>query len=284
MRVSALQWKIAAGVAAGFIAIVAVTGVFWFIEAQGRESRARLDRLVVEKNRLISRGIAVDHIEAWELQTSRILKEQSDRRARWPDLGIRNEDEIISRTQAYFELAGRVEKWRSDLAREGIVHDDSSRFGFASYAKEGPDEDDIGYVLKQLGAVDHVLGFLSASGTDQLVQISRTRPGEKSRMHEAAGDYFEPGPGFAQPRAQRAEKVWLRLKFAGHTTVLRFMINALAGKDSAAAVRDVRVESVELNNTVEVKSDFSGERLVTPAKHLFTLVVEVRLFVEKGTP
>ncbi len=178
-----------------------------------------------------------------------------------------------ARTDAYFDLATFIEKTRA-LARtqEVAVKPEAARFGFASYANEGPDTDHIPTVFQQRLVAQYLLESLFEARPRSLLAVQRERMLTKTEREardtavqaakaaaEANGGPPEPvpdatfsstpdGPDFfaMDPRASarvpgHLETTAFRLVFTGQTAVLRTFLNKLASFELPVLVREVEV-------------------------------------------
>jgi hypothetical protein len=169
--------------------------------------------------------------------------------------------------EAYFALASFNEKMRALAARQQIALRAEERFGFATYANEGPESDLLGAVHRQRVVMQHVLETLFEARPRSLVVAVRERPltdAQRAARHTAsanagAGDV---DPSAASPPTRSAGQLadffeadsrlrlqvpglvdgeLYRVEFTGQTPALRAFLNALATSPLPLFVRAVEV-------------------------------------------
>lgn len=166
---------------------------------------------------------------------------------------------------AYFALASFNEKMRALAVREQIVLRAEERFGFSTYANEGPEPDLLGAVHRQRVVMQHVLETLFEARPKSLVAAVRERPlteaqraarraananasataataAPATRSAGQLADFFEPD---ARLRLQAPDIVvgeLYRVEFTGQTQALRAFLNSLAQSPLPLFVRAVEVE------------------------------------------
>lgn len=170
----------------------------------------------------------------------------------------------VARTDAFFDLATFVERERELAKKQGVeLKGEASRFGFAAYANEGPDERLIAPVHRQRLVAQHLIESLFEARPRALLSLQRERPltvEERKQQGEAAAagtpppeapvlvagdspDYFAIDPRVSARVPGSVEAVAFRLTFVGQTTALRAFLNKLAAFELPLVVRSVEVES-----------------------------------------
>lgn len=187
---------------------------------------------------------------------------------------------------AYFALASFNEKMRALAMREQIALRAEERFGFSTYANEGPETELLGSVHRQRVVMQHVLETLFEARPKSLVAAVRERPltdaqwaarraaaanaGAHGSETAAAtpsarsvgqlADFFEPDSRLRLQVPAVADGELYRVEFTGQTQALRAFLNALAKSPLPLFVRAVEVEP----DTGEIASA-SGSIPASPA-------------------
>ncbi|MES2693927.1 MAG: Amuc_1100 family pilus-like protein [Verrucomicrobiota bacterium] len=185
-----------------------------------------------------------------------------------------------ARTDAYFDLATYVEKMR-ELARKNDVgiQAEAARFGFASYATEGPEAERIEPVFRQRLIVQYLLESLLEAKPTVLLGVKReptlTKAERTARdealaaaaANAAAGQVADPsatpevslpeGPDYFQisPQASVRKPGFIdteafRFVFSGPTAALRTFLNRLAAFELPLLVREVEVVPATNEETI----------------------------------
>ena len=178
-----------------------------------------------------------------------------------------------TRTDAYFDLATFVEQTRA-LARKQEVDlkPDAARFGFASYANEGPDVEHIPTVFQQRLVAQYLIESLLAARPRSLLSVQREhmltkaeREARDAALRESraaaetngtppeavpaanfagpseAADFFVIDPRASAQVQGHLETTAFRIAFTGQTAVLRAFLNKLASFELPVLVREVEV-------------------------------------------
>ncbi len=196
-----------------------------------------------------------------------------------------------ARTDAYFDLAAYVERMR-ELARKNqvAVRSEASRFGFAAYANEGPEDELIAPVFRQRQIAQYLLEALLEARPTGLLSVQREptltkaelelREGELAAVAAAAaeGQPADPsmvtevalpeGPDYFMIDRRASARVAgfvdtqaFRCVFTGQTAALRTFLNRLAAFELPVLVREVEVEAATAEDLVEP----SGDEMPAPA-------------------
>lgn len=177
-----------------------------------------------------------------------------------------------ARTDAYFDLATYVERMRDLAKKNGVaVRGEASRFGFASYANEGPEAERIEPVFRQRQVAQYLMeslleakpaGLLAVKREPTLTKAERQAREEAMANQAAAiasGQTPDPtaipevalpeGPDYFQidPRASKRVLGYVdteayRVVFTGQTGALRAFLNRLASFELPVLVCEVEVE------------------------------------------
>lgn len=207
---------------------------------------------------------------------------------------------------AYFALASFNEKMRALAMREQIALRAEERFGFSTYANEGPELDLLGSVHRQRVVMQHVLETLFEAHPKALIAIVRERPlteaqqaarraliaGANATGAEAAAipaarsagqlaDFFEPDARLRLHAPGLADGELYRVEFSGQTQALRAFLNALASSPLPLFVRAVEVEPDAVENSTmagsvpaDANATYAAVPLVTQNFSKFAVILE----------
>ena len=177
-----------------------------------------------------------------------------------------------ARTDAYFDLATFVERMRALAKKQDVeLKPEAARFGFATYANEGPEADRIAAVFHQRLVAQYLIEALCEARPHALLSVQRERAltqtereardvaWQAAQEAAAGGQPVTPvldstfaatpdGPDFfaIDPRASArvpgaVETTAFKLVFTGQTAALRALLNKLAGFELPVLVREVEV-------------------------------------------
>ncbi|HWA11105.1 MAG TPA: Amuc_1100 family pilus-like protein [Opitutaceae bacterium] len=218
-------------------------------------------------------------------------------------------DPPASRADAFFDLADFVERTREHARRSGVAVKPDERFGFSSYAAEGPAAELVPAVFRQRCAVQYIVHELIEAHPHHLVLVQREVPttssaatkGGRERpgpnpQERLALDFFAVDPRLSLRAPGSVEAMGFRLGFVGSTANLRDFLNRLAAGEAPAAVRAVEVEPANpadsmsdgftrfSPNTVEGKSGAAEETAAAPiaAPALLKFIVTVEMIAAAG--
>jgi hypothetical protein len=224
------------------------------------------------------------------------------------------------RPDAYFDLANFVEKLRAEASRTKVIIAPDNRFGFASYANTGPEQDVIPLVFIQRQYAEYLMiALLTESAPAEFVSLQRERPTsfEQKRLQEegllnsnissgvednsTSGDYFVIDRRISAKVPGFVDTVAFRIVFTGGTDALRRFLNKLAAFDLPVVVRSVEVAALNKSdahsttaptNSLESlfgqslgKTELNAVQkpLVEPTKSRFTVTVEFLSLVDKNS-
>lgn len=165
---------------------------------------------------------------------------------------------------AYFTLATFTEKMRALAVNQQVGLRAEERFGFSTYANEGPESDLLGAVHRQRVVIQHLLETLFEARPTTLVAAVRERPltdAQRAARRTAAAnangaeassgsarsagqlaDFFEPDARLRLQAPGLAEGELYRVEFTGQTQALRAFLNSLSASPLPLFVRAVEVE------------------------------------------
>lgn len=142
----------------------------------------------------------------------------------------------------FFELANLVEKARAQAITTRVTLRPDERFGFATYANEGPAADLLGPVHRQQLAVQSLLEPLFESRPLALLGVRRQPPAANPTVRSGGEDFFSLDPGLSLRQAGVVETEAVRLEFTGQTSTLRSFLTGLTTLRHPVVVRSVEVE------------------------------------------
>lgn len=173
---------------------------------------------------------------------------------------IRNARIPVARTDAYFDLATFVEKTRESARKHEVeVRPEAARFGFASFANEGPVQDHIEPVFRQRQIAQYLVESLIEAKPRAILSIRRERTLSKAErearaaaaasgeppaeiMGEDGPDYFTIDPRVSARNAGFIDTMTFKFVFTGQTAALRTFLNRLASFELPVLVREVEVD------------------------------------------
>ncbi|MBI2514468.1 MAG: hypothetical protein HYV96_21040 [Opitutae bacterium] len=204
----------------------------------------------------------------------------------------------------YFALASFTETMRALAVRARVALRTEERFGFATYANEGPEADLLGPVHRQRVVMQHLLEALFEAHPKSLVAAVRERPltaaqraGRRAAISAAAADatsngnlsgaagqpadFFEPDSRLRLDARGVADGELFRVEFTGQTQALRAFLNSLAASPLPLFVRAVEVEPEMPGASAPVATASAGTLapiapvpLVTQNSSTFAVVIE----------
>ncbi len=181
---------------------------------------------------------------------------------------------------AFFDIAGFVEKARAAAVRAKVRVAPNESFGFAAYSTEGPALEFLPQVYRQRLVAQRLLEALFEAHPMALLGLQLEAPvaavaAEKNRT----GDYFSFTPSFPLRQPGQLDTLAFRVEFSGQTAVLRDFLNRVAGFPQPFVVRSVEVEPVTgFDSPVSAKAG----PLVRQTISKFAVVVE--LVLPNATP
>lgn len=173
---------------------------------------------------------------------------------------IRNARIPAARTDAYFDLATFVEKTRESARKHEVdVRSEAARFGFASFANEGPVQDHIEPVFRQRQIAQYLVESLIEAKPRSILSVRRERTLSKAEkeirataaangeppaevLGEDGPDYFTIDPRVSARTAGFIDTTAFKFVFTGQTAALRTFLNRLASFELPVLVREVEVD------------------------------------------
>ncbi len=164
---------------------------------------------------------------------------------------------------AYFSLNKLVEDYRKKYLDGQIKIKDDERFGFATYAHEGPSSDLIPEVFHEQQVASYLLDALFDAKPSGLLSFQREHPLTKAERHEvdfppaatglppppamapasdSSGDLFTIDPRITARKPGFVDAIAFRLSFTGKTGSLRSFLNKVGTFELPMVVRSVEVE------------------------------------------
>jgi len=159
----------------------------------------------------------------------------------------------------YFAIGKFTEHLRTLALRQQVTLQADERFGFATYAHEGPAAVSLAQVHHQRVVVQHLVEQLVEARPHSLVGVRRERPravgpaagavlpGAATPVGapEQAADFFAPPARLRVQAPGVIEGELFRIEFIGKTQTLRAFLNALAASRLPLLVRAVEVDPAE---------------------------------------
>ncbi|HET7537216.1 MAG TPA: Amuc_1100 family pilus-like protein [Candidatus Didemnitutus sp.] len=181
--------------------------------------------------------------------------------------------------EMYFALSKFVESTRAAASVAHIKFKPDERFGFASYANEGPDAALVPAVDRQRAALDELLHALIETQPRELLTVRRERlvpTGAPGTKEEKTGpDYFSPtGKSEIVAEGMVATHA-LQIEFRGQTATLRAFLNRVASVSSPVVVRSVEVEPIERGPTRDRSAAGGSLPVVLPGDSKFLVTLDL---------
>lgn len=190
---------------------------------------------------------------------------------------------------AFFEIAGFVEKTRTAATQAQVAVRPDDYFGFGSHASEGPAPEVLSAVWRQRIALGTLLDALLEARPTSLLAVQRERPLARGSAatpkpvagHEVSADFFVPAPALLLKLSEKIEGDVFRLEFTGHTPVLRDFLNTLVKAPGLFVVRSVEVEPLPDAKSANALRGIEGAvPVVVPALSRFAVIVEAVTLVD----
>jgi len=155
---------------------------------------------------------------------------------------------------AFIEIASTKDALRRLAAEHQVVVPADESFGFASHAHEGPQENQLIAVHRQLGLIQLLVEKLFAARPSKLIAVQREPPDlvRHDGTPESAPDFFPLDPRLDLRVADVIEGRAVRLEFTGPTRVLRSFLNSLAEAPEPLVVRSVEAEPLQTGSKFAV--------------------------------
>jgi len=181
--------------------------------------------------------------------------------------------------EAFFALNRLVDETRQKAADAHVALKPTERFGFASYANQGPPEAQRADVYRQCAAATGLIDALLEARPLELLSVKRESSGQigPEKTMQAVDDYFSVPRSVSLRQPGLVNTDAFRLEFTGQTPVLRQFLNTLAGSTRAVAVRLVEVEPYWTNRSSAGHAQAAAEHLDRPQISKFTVTLEIPL-------
>lgn len=284
---------------------VLALGEIFFIYERFSASRAAARRLAQRESDLLGMGQLMPPptrevaaaIEADLAKAQKALESmQAELKGRGPAAErIRNAKVPGVRTDAYFDLATFVEKGREFARKNEVeIRPEAARFGFSSYANEGPVKEHIEPVFRQRQIAQYLVEALLEAHPRSLFSVKRERTMSKAdreaRDAAVAGgqpppeitgqegtDYFTIDPRVTARAAGFIDTTAFRFVFTGQTAALRTFLNRLASFELPVLVREVEVEPATAEESAAVAvTDESAAADVVPTAAPASVVLSIK--------
>ena len=190
---------------------------------------------------------------------------------------------------AFFELTDLVGQLRAKAGQAQVEIRPGERFGFARYANEGPNPDQIASIYRQSGAIKSLIEVLLESHPQALLGVRRERPATQAGQDRQSrpDDFFEMDHALSVRRPGLVECEAFRLEFTGQTGVLRTFLTGLAHSHLPFVVRGVEVELQRDKNAGQVTAAAPQSNpstiLVKPGISRFGVTVELARLASNPT-
>ena len=182
---------------------------------------------------------------------------------------------------AFFELTDIVGQLRAKAGQAQVEIRPDERFGFARYANEGPNLDQVASIHRQSGAIKNLMEVLLESHPEALLGVRRERPATQVGQDRQSrpDDFFDMEHALSVHQPGLVECEAFRLEFTGQTGVLRTFLNSLALSRLPFVVRGVEVEPLRDINaaqiTAQTPTSNPSRLLVKPGMSRFGVTVEL---------
>jgi hypothetical protein len=178
-------------------------------------------------------------------------------------------------TEAFFQLAALVEQARAQAIATRVTLRPDERFGFATYANEGPSADLLGAVHRQQKAVQSLLEPLFEARPLALLGVRRISPAVGTvGARGGADDFFTLDPGLSLREPGLVDTEPVRLEFTGQTSTLRTFLNGLSALRQPVVVRSVEVEPLAPAGVSRPVAADAPQPLVRQSLSKFAVTVE----------
>lgn len=204
--------------------------------------------------------------------------------------------------ESYFALGKFSQHLKALAVAQHVAVRTDERFGFATYAHEGPEVEMIASVHRQRVVIQHLVETLFEARPQALLGVQREHPRAAvspavstaalpsgaaassapvpapARGREESADFFAPAARLRVPAPDLLGGELFRLEFTGQMRTLRAFLNGLVTSRLPLTVRAVEVEPA---NAAAVAGERAAESpldvpvpLVTETSSRFTVVVE----------
>lgn len=191
-------------------------------------------------------------------------------------------------TEAFFSLASLVEQARAQAMNLRVTLRPDERFGFASYAHEGPAAESLAPVHRQQQAVRSLLEPMFESRPLALLSVRREKPPTTVQAGRGgAEDFFTFDPALSVRQAGLVDTEPVRVEFTGQTSTLRAFLTGLGSLRLPVVVRSVEVEPLPPAAAPRAVAADAPQPVVRQSLSKFAVTVEFVLLATapvKATP
>jgi hypothetical protein len=247
------------------LVVVALLAESWLLQrerSQARQAVAALEQKRQERDRLATQSPALSEGNEQAIRSE--LNDSGKTLATWR-AALRGRDAQVldmpppeRSIDAYFDIAAFVERTRAQATHAQVKLKPDERFGFSTYASEGPGTELIPAVFRQRIALQCLVETLIEARPLAVLAVQRERPltlAQRARRSHlpAVADYgtgpdghsgqpgdffdFEKGSSLRMPGLVDGEA--FRVEFTGQTRAVRAFLNSLAAFRLPLVVRGV---------------------------------------------
>lgn len=267
------------------LGIIALATTITTLATANHRARLKLKKTRNELRTFAAAGLLLSEAEAKivEDRVAVLEKENGDWLARnTPETGQgKGLANSVTATDAFFELAGFVQRMAEKGRAAGVKLAQHERFGFASYENTGPEVELIPTINAQRATIERVLAHLFAARPEQLLIVARERPAHANTLPgrvaiESPADFFTPPPTKAARPEDEVSTSAVRIGFVGDTSVLRNFLIALVTNEPRLVIRCVEVDTLVGNSGERAHSQDHNlnESAVVSCRNRFWVVVE----------
>jgi hypothetical protein len=284
-------------IATSLAAIVLLTGTIALVTVANHRSRTKLKKRQHELRTFVNAGPLLNESAAKLIgeQTAALERQNEARLRNYPPTPDQRNDSAAhvptDSTDAFFALTAFDERMAQQAKAAGVEIADDERFGFATYARSGPEKELIPAVHAQRLLVEKVLDRLFAAHPEQLVGVARERPAIKNPPTEttaanAAKDFFSFTPQHAARTEGRMGSSAIRVSFVSDTTVLREFVNSLVECEPLLLVRGMEAEATANKNERQNRpaGDDKNRQTTLSRRTKFTVTIEAIDFQATAKP
>ncbi len=183
---------------------------------------------------------------------------------------------------AFFDIAGFVEKTRAAIEQAKIGIQPDEHFGFAAYASEGPAPELLPAVYRQRLLVQRLVEILIEARPLALLGLRRESAAPaQGAAKGVATDFFALDRALSLRQPGQLDTLAFRLEFSGQTAALRHLLNDLARFPQPFVVRSIDVEPLPAAASSTPSVANASIPLVRQNLSKFSVVVE---FISSNAP
>jgi len=181
----------------------------------------------------------------------------------------------VNRTEAFLELSEFAAHFRERARLLGVEVRPGECFGFATYARTGPELENLAMVHRQCVVLQRLLTLLLESRPTGILAAQRGHPPDLNGAGEGVGaeDFFAMDAARTAATPGMADALAFRLRFTGGTRVLRDFLNRVRQDELPLLVRLVEAQTLVTPAGGRQDTETSGLSLAPHAMQ-FTVTVE----------